>query len=59
MSASEQESTFKALEELQKKDWKELSIDEKKAGKHNSRLIQLNEAHLGYWRVATDFVGVF
>ncbi|KAM0747258.1 cytochrome c oxidase subunit IV [Meredithblackwellia eburnea MCA 4105] len=31
LSPAEQESTFKALEELQKKDWKELSIDEKKA----------------------------
>ncbi|KAK4699927.1 cytochrome c oxidase subunit 4, partial [Phenoliferia sp. Uapishka_3] len=31
LSPVEQESTFKALEELQKKDWKELSLDEKKA----------------------------
>lgn len=31
LTPAEQESTFKALEELQKKDWKELTIDEKKA----------------------------
>ncbi|ORY44277.1 cytochrome c oxidase subunit IV-domain-containing protein [Leucosporidium creatinivorum] len=31
LTPAEQESTFKALEELQKKDWKELSLDEKKA----------------------------
>ncbi|GJN94663.1 hypothetical protein Rhopal_007746-T1 [Rhodotorula paludigena] len=31
LSVEEQEQTFKHLEELQKKDWKELSLDEKKA----------------------------
>ncbi|KAK4330917.1 Cytochrome c oxidase subunit IV [Rhodotorula toruloides] len=31
LSPAEQEQTFKHLEELQKKDWKELSLDEKKA----------------------------
>ncbi|BGP21057.1 hypothetical protein JCM10213_007575 [Rhodosporidiobolus nylandii] len=31
LTPSEQEATFKHLEELQKKDWKELSLDEKKA----------------------------
>ncbi|GAA6030510.1 hypothetical protein JCM8097_006181 [Rhodosporidiobolus ruineniae] len=31
LTPAEQESTFKHLEELQKKDWKELSLDEKKA----------------------------
>lgn len=31
LSPAEQEQTFKALEELQKKDWKELTLDEKKA----------------------------
>ncbi|SCV67238.1 BQ2448_5884 [Microbotryum intermedium] len=31
LTPAEQEATFKALEELQKKDWTQLSIDEKKA----------------------------
>ncbi|GAA6064420.1 hypothetical protein JCM10212_001195 [Sporobolomyces blumeae] len=31
LTPAEQEQTFKHLEELQKKDWKELSLDEKKA----------------------------
>ncbi|BGP28151.1 Cytochrome c oxidase subunit 5B, mitochondrial [Rhodotorula toruloides] len=31
LSPAEQEQTFKHLEVLQKKDWKELSLDEKKA----------------------------
>ncbi|KAL8281264.1 hypothetical protein RQP46_006298 [Phenoliferia psychrophenolica] len=31
LTPAEQESTFKALEELQKKPWTELSLDEKKA----------------------------
>ncbi|KAK4048893.1 Cytochrome c oxidase subunit 5B, mitochondrial [Microbotryomycetes sp. JL201] len=31
LTPQEQEQTFKHLEELQKKDWKELSLDEKKA----------------------------
>lgn len=31
LTPTEQEQTFKHLEELQKKDWKELSLDEKKA----------------------------
>ncbi|GAA5977473.1 hypothetical protein JCM11641_000974 [Rhodosporidiobolus odoratus] len=31
LTPTEQEATFKHLEELQKKDWKELSLDEKKA----------------------------
>ena len=30
---NEQERIFTELQELQKKDWKELSLDEKKAGK--------------------------
>ncbi|GAA6052583.1 hypothetical protein JCM3770_003255 [Rhodotorula araucariae] len=31
LTPAEQEQTFKHLEDLQKKDWKELSLDEKKA----------------------------
>ncbi|GAA5886987.1 hypothetical protein JCM6882_009407 [Rhodosporidiobolus microsporus] len=31
LTPADQEATFKHLEELQKKDWKELSLDEKKA----------------------------
>jgi cytochrome c oxidase subunit 4 len=34
LSKEEQYGVYRQLEELQKKDWKELSIDEKKAGKH-------------------------
>lgn len=33
LSKEEQYAVFRQLEELQRKDWKELSIDEKKAGK--------------------------
>ena len=47
LSASEQESTFKALEELQKKDWKELSIDEKKAGKSITSPLTAASTRLG------------
>lgn len=32
MSKEEQYGVFRQLEELQRKDWKELSLDEKKAG---------------------------
>jgi cytochrome c oxidase subunit 4 len=32
MSSEEQLSVYQQLEELQKKNWKELSLDEKKAG---------------------------
>lgn len=34
LSKEEQYGVFRQLEELQRKDWKELSIDEKKAGKY-------------------------
>lgn len=33
LSKEEQYGVFRQLEELQRKDWKELSVDEKKAGK--------------------------
>ena len=33
LSKEEQYGVFRQLEELQRKDWKELSLDEKKAGK--------------------------
>jgi cytochrome c oxidase subunit 4 len=32
LSLPEQEAVFRHLEELQKKDWKQLTIDQKKAG---------------------------
>jgi cytochrome c oxidase subunit 4 len=32
MSKEEQYGVFRQIEELQRKDWKELSLDEKKAG---------------------------
>jgi TRAP-type C4-dicarboxylate transport system substrate-binding protein len=32
LPASEQAEVYQALEEVQKKDWKELTVDEKKAG---------------------------
>jgi len=38
LTPAEQEQTFKHLEELQKKDWKELSLDEKKACTLDSHL---------------------
>lgn len=37
LSADEQLAVHQQLEELQKKDWKSLSIDEKKAGASLSR----------------------
>lgn len=37
LPASEQAEVYQALEEVQKKDWKELTVDEKKAGEYNSR----------------------
>lgn len=36
MAKEEQYSVYKALEELQRKNWKELSVDEKKAGTFNA-----------------------
>ncbi len=33
LSKEEQYGVFRQLEELQRKDWKELNVDEKKAGK--------------------------
>jgi cytochrome c oxidase subunit 4 len=34
MSKEEQYGVFRQMEEVQRKDWKELSIDQKKAGKY-------------------------
>ena len=37
LSKEEQYGVFRQLEELQRKDWKELSVGEKKAGKYSAR----------------------
>lgn len=55
MSKEEQYGVFRQLEELQRKDWKELSIDEKKAGEYLMNCArrkdgQTNERRLGFGR---------
>lgn len=37
LPAAEQYEVFQALEEAQKKDWKQLTTDEKKAGEYSER----------------------
>jgi len=44
MTSDEQLSVHQQLEELQKKDWKELSLDEKKAG------LYLLLSHTSFWK---------
>lgn len=38
LPAEEQHEVYQQLEELQKRDWKELSVDEKKAGEFDFRI---------------------
>ena len=38
LSTDEQQTVYRQLEQLQTKDWKELSIDEKKAGTYHTRI---------------------
>ena len=43
MPADEQYEVYRQLEELQKRDWKELTVDEKKAGMSFYQLLRVNK----------------
>lgn len=54
LSHDEQLTVHQQLEELQKKDWKTLSIDEKKAGKYTRRVYHRTRRAFGHAWTMTD-----
>ena len=46
MSVDEQSAVYQQLEEVQKKDWKSLSLDEKKAGVFLPNRVVIQSSHL-------------